>query len=159
VFPDETKEIIMKRVLSNVTFLLVLVLVVSTIPSFAQNKNESVMNVHVDRAVAIPRNVLEPGDYVFRLLDTASRPDDVAVTSADGKTFYGILPVFAASRDSGGDSEIAVTAPDEAGLARIDSWYFPGSQDGYRFIYSKSDIRKADMMAQRMKSGAAGSGM
>ena len=147
----------MKRVLSSVTFLVVLFLAVSTIPSFAQN--ESVMNVHVDKAVAIPCNVLEPGDYVFRLLDSSTRPGDVAVTSADGATFYGILPVYAAYRNSGGDSEIAVTAPDDAGLARIDSWYFPGSQDGFRFIYSKSDIRKADRIAQQMKSGAAATGM
>lgn len=146
----------MKRVLSNVTFLVVLFLAVSTIPSFAQN--ESVMNVHVDQAVAIPSHVLQPGDYVFRLLDSPTRPNDVAVMSADGATFYGILPVFTASRISGGDSEITTTAPDAAGLARIDSWYFPGSQDGFRFIYSKSDIRKADMMAHRMKSGTAGSG-
>jgi hypothetical protein len=157
VFPDETKEIIMKRALSSVTFLVVLFLAVSSILSSAQN--QSVMNVHVDQAVAIPRNVLEPGDYVFRLLDTPTRHADVAVTSADGRTFYGILPVFTASRNSGRDSEMTVTAPDEAGLARIDSWYFPGSHDGYRFIYSKSDIRRADRMAQRMKSGAAGTGM
>lgn len=117
------------------------------------------MNVHVDKAAAIPRNVLEPGDYVFRLLDSSTRPADVAVTSADGKTFYGILPVFTASRNSGGDSEITVTAPDEAGLARIDSWYFPGNQDGFRFIYSNSDIRQAHVIARQMKSGAAGTGM
>ena len=146
----------MKRVLSSVTFLVVLVLVASALPSFAQN--ESVMNVHVGAAVAIPGNVLEPGDYVFRLLDSSSRPDNVAVLSADGKTSYGIFPVFTAFRNSGGDNEIAVTAPDDAGIARIDSWYFPGNQDGFRFIYSKSDIRKADMMAHRMKSGTAGSG-
>lgn len=147
----------MKRVLSNVTFLVVLFLAVATIPSFAQN--ESVMDVHVDKAVAIPNNVLQPGDYVFRFLDSTTGPHDVEVMSADGETFYGILPVFAAYRNSGGDLEITTTAPDEAGLARIDSWYFPGSQDGFRFIYSKSDIRKADMVAQQMKSGAAGSGM
>jgi hypothetical protein len=157
VFPDGTKEIVMKRVLSNVTFLVVLFLAVSTIPSFAQN--ESVMNVHVNKVVAIPSNVLQPGDYVFRLLDSSGRPNDVAVMSADGQTFYGFIPVYDAYRDSDGDSEIVITAPDEAGLARIDSWYFPGQQTGSRFIYSKSDIRRADMLAQKMKSGAAGSGM
>ena len=157
VLPDGTKEIVMKRVLSYVTFLVALFLAVSAIPSFAQNEN--VMDVHVDKAVAIPNNVLKPGDYVFRFLDSTTGPHDVEVLSTDGKTFYGILPVFTAFRNSEGGSEVTITAPDDAGLARIDSWYFPGSQNGYRFIYSKSEIRKADIIAQQMKSGAAGTGM
>jgi hypothetical protein len=70
----------MKRVLSNFAFLVLLFLVVSTIYSFAQNV--SAMDVHVDKAVAIPGNVLEPGDYVFRRLDRTSREVETAIGSS-----------------------------------------------------------------------------
>lgn len=148
----------MKRILSSLSFVVLLFLVASSVPSFALN--DSVVDVHVEKAVAIPSKVLVPGNYVFRLLDSSSRPHDVEVMSADGKTFYGIIPVYETSpRDSGLGNEITITAPDESGLARINSWYFPGSQYGYRFIYSKSDIRKADMVAQQMKSNNTEVGM
>lgn len=92
----------MKRVLSTFSFLVFLLFIFSCLPSFAQN--DSVMNVHVNNAVAIPSKVLSPGDYQFRLLDSASRPRDMEVLSADGKTFYGIFPVCEASRNTADDS-------------------------------------------------------
>lgn len=143
----------MKRLLMYLT----LIAIAFALPAFAQN--ESVMDVHVDKAIAIPGKVLVPGNYVFRLLHSAAEPNDVAVQSADYKTFYGFIPVFTAYRSSEDGSQIKASAPDNSGLARIKSWFFPGEQEGYRFIYSKADIRKADMIAQNMKSKGVESGM
>jgi hypothetical protein len=137
--------------------MAVLLLGLSALPAFAQNEN--VMNVHVDKAVAIPGKVLPPGDYVFRLADSVTRPADVQVMSADGKTEYGFIPVYSAYRTAGSDTEVTTTPPDNFGIACIDSWYFPGEQDGYRFIYSKTDLRKIDMIAQQMNLGGAQAGM
>ena len=143
----------MKRLLMFLTLISIAV----ALPALAQN--ESVMDVHVDKTVAIPGNILQPGNYVFRLVDSASSPYDVGVFSAHFKTFYGYIPVFPAYRSSEGGSQITATAPDKSGLARINSWFFPGQQEGYRFIYSKSAIRKEDMVAQNMRSKGGESGM
>jgi len=141
----DRKEVDMKHVFSKFTALFFLLFAVFALPSFAQN--ETVMDVHVNQAVAIPGHVLRPGDYVFRLVESVARPADVEVMSADGKALYGVFPVYDAYRTSDVASEIT-TAPDESGLARIDAWYFPGYQDGYRFIYSNSDLRKIETIAQ-----------
>jgi hypothetical protein len=146
----------MNRTFSNFMFAVLLFLAAFTIPSFAQN--QEVMNVHVDKAVAIPGNVLTPGDYVFRLADSTGRPDDVEIRSADGKTSYGFIQIYMASRNTYEGSEVKVSAADSTGLERIDSWFFPGSEDGYRFIYSKSDLQKADQIAQRMQTEGTSSG-
>lgn len=143
----------MKRLMMYLT----LIAIAFALPAFAQN--ESAMNVHVYKTVAIPGNILRPGNYVFRLLDSVSEPNVVAVTSADFQTFYGYIPVFTAYRSSEDGSRIKATAPDKSGLARINSWFFPGQQEGYRFIYSKADIRKEDMVAQNMRSKGGESGM
>ena len=136
----------MKRFLMYLSFFATLV----AIPSFAQN--ESTMNVHVDQAVAIPGYVLRPGDYIFRLEEQSNGSRVVAVTSADYKTVYGFIPIFPAERNPEDDAtEVRTSPPDNTGLARIDSWFFPGEADGYRFIYSKAEIRKVDMIAQQMK--------
>jgi len=143
----------MKRLLMYLPLMVLFV----ALSAFAENN--AVMKVHVTKTIAIPGNVLAPGDYTFRLVDLGSSPFAVAIASADSKTVYGFVPVFKADRNSGGESEIRATEPDDSGLARIDSWYFPGQQTGYRFIYSKQDVRKADMLAEQLKSKGSPSGL
>jgi hypothetical protein len=143
----------MKRLLMYLT----LIAVAFALPAFAQN--ESVMDVHVDKTVAIPGNILRPGNYVFRLFDLTSTPGVVGVYSAHYNKFYGYIQVSTAYRSSDNGSQIKETAPDSTGLARIKSWFFPGQQEGYRFNYSKADIHKEDMVAQNMRSKGSVSGM
>ena len=141
----------MKRTLIYLSLLAT----VFVMPALAENN--TVINVHIDKAVAIPGNVLAPGDYVFRMSDPARTL--VSISSADSKTFYGFVPVFSTARTSTSGSEIRETAPDTTGLARIDSWFFPGEKSGFRFIYSQDDIQKADTIAKRLKSDGSRSGM
>lgn len=141
----------MKRTLIYLSLLAI----VFALPAVAENN--TVINVHVDKAIAIPGNVLAPGDYVFRMSDPARTV--VAISSADSKTFYGFVQVFKTERTGTNGSEIRETEADSTGLARIDSWYFPGEKSGFRFIYSQSDIQKADTIAKRLKSDGSRSGM
>jgi len=141
----------MKRLLMYLSLLAI----VFVVPALAENN--TLIKVHVDKAVAIPGNVLAPGDYIFRMTDPARTV--VSISSADSKTVYGFVPVFSTDRNSAKGSEIRETAHDATGLARIDSWFFPGEKSGFRFIYSQSDIRKADTIAKRLKSDGTSSGM
>lgn len=140
----------MKRFLISLSLLVFVI----ALPVFAQGTN--VMDVHVDHPVAIPGNVLRPGNYVFRLLDNLK---EVEITSKNDNHDYGFLPVFSTYRSSANGSQIKASRPDASGLARIKSWYFPGSRIGYKFIYSKSEIHKSDIIARNMKSTETQSGM
>ena len=130
---------------------IALLLTLLALPAFAEN--DSVMDVHVYHPIAIPGKILQPGNYVFRLASSVTRPTDVEVMSADGKTFDGVFPVYQAFRESYNGSKIRTVGPDASGLTRIKSWYFPGEQYGYRFIYSRSDLHNLDVVAQQMKPG------
>lgn len=137
----------MKRILSFSSIVVVLFWLLA-LPAFAQN--EQVLDVHVNNMVAIPGSVLRPGNYTFRLLDSATGQGLVLVQSANGKRSYGMIPVFSTSRREDGGSIVTTKQPEIAGVARIDSWYFPGSTAGYHFIYSKSDMQKLNTIAQKM---------
>jgi hypothetical protein len=140
----------MKRFSLSVLFLLFSLTVVATIPALAQQ--DTVMNVHVDKAVAIPGHVLLPGNYVFRMADAQTYPGYVLISSADGSQEFGFVHVFASRRQSYDGPQLVMSHPDQAGLEHIVSWYFPGARYGYRFIYSKRQLRNADLMAQRLQT-------
>lgn len=141
----------MKRLLLCLSFLVVLL----AVPALAENT--TLMNVHVEKAVAIPGNVLQPGDYTFRIV-TLGGSSYVAIASADSTTNYGFVQTFRTHRNSGYENEIRSIKTDNSGLGRIDSWYFPGQSDGFSFIYSKSDLAKVNMIAQQMKARTDQSG-
>ena len=140
----------MKRFSLLVLFLLLSLTVVTAIPALAQQG--SVINVHVDKAVAIPGHVLLPGDYVFRLADSQTYPGYVQISSADGSKELGFVQVFASERRGYDGTKMVLSRPDQVGLEHVVSWYFPGARFGYRFIYSKRQLRNADLIAQRLQT-------
>jgi hypothetical protein len=138
----------MKKFLLSLTLLAVVV----ALPAFAENN--SVMNVHVNKAVAIPGKVLAPGDYVFRLLNVGGGGSPVvAISSADYSAVYGFVQVYASYRNEPSATEIQSVASEGSDVKRIDSWFFPGQKDGYRFIYSKSDLEKLAVLGGKKTMG------
>jgi hypothetical protein len=147
---------IMKRYFSNFVFALLLIMAGSAVSAAAQE--EGALDVHVNKAVAIPGKVLPVGDYVFRLVESTSGANEVKVSSADGETFYGFIPIYRASKNDLTDQAVVKTMADEAGMSRIDTWFFPASHDGFQFIYSKSDLRKLDIIAKQMAARDSANG-
>ena len=143
-------KILMKRFSLSVMFLFLSLTMVAAIPALAQQ--DTVMDVHVDKAVAIPGHVLLPGDYVFRMVDSQTYPGYVQISSADGSKELGFVQVFASERRSFDGTKMMLSHPDRAGLEHVVSWYFPGARYGYRFIYSKRQLRNADLLAQRLQT-------
>ncbi|MDT8067424.1 MAG: hypothetical protein ROO76_04585 [Terriglobia bacterium] len=140
----------------SVFFVLVLfaITLFAALPVLAQQ--ETVMDVHVDKTVAIPGHILRPGNYVFRLVDTSTYPPYVQITRSKGQDL-GFLPVYPAWRPQADGTELAVSKPDQAGLEHVKAWYFPGEKYGYEFLYSKRDVRNADLLAESMhKKSTAG---
>ncbi len=78
----------------------------------------------------------------------------VEVSTADGKEILGIFPIVPSYRKSVSNDTIRTSRPGGAGLDRIVSWYFSGSNYGYRFVYSKADLEKISTLAAEPKGGA-----
>jgi hypothetical protein len=140
-------ESIMKRLSVSFVLMLFAITVFAGLPALAQQ--ETVMDVHVDQTVAVPGHVLRPGNYVFRLVDTETYPAFVQITSKSGQDI-GFLQVLPTWRPEPGGTKLVVSEPDRAGLEHVKAWYFPGEKYGYQFVYSRRDVRNADLLAQRM---------
>ena len=138
----------MKSFKSQLALLSVLLVAGSVASMFAQNT--TVLKIQTQSALAVPGNVLEPGTYVFRMPDSATGYTNVQILSADGKTKLGFIPIYSARRSRTTGVSTMVAVPGQSGLLRVDSWFLPGSQDGFRFIYGRSDLRKIETIAQQM---------
>jgi hypothetical protein len=91
----------------------------------------------------IPGHVLEPGTYIFRLVDGLSNRNVVRVFSedADGKeTFVTTLFAVSAYRQKTPEEPIFNMDERPAGSPEaIKSWFYPGDNTGWEFVYSKAD--------------------
>ena len=88
-------------------------------------------------AVELPGMRLEPGKYVFRLADTASR-NVVQVLSEDESKILGQWLFVSAERQQASD-ETVVTFRERSATATpaVQYWYYPGERIGKEFIYPK----------------------
>ena len=114
------------------------------IPAFAQTPGD--INVHIDVPVAVPGQLLEPGDYQFRV--DPDDPSTLTIKSADGKSSVGFFHVLPTTRVGTEGTEIDLLPPDSAGVRRIQSWYDAGESIGFEFNYSKKDVARLDELAR-----------
>jgi hypothetical protein len=137
----------MNRVTKNIIAVLAVFLAVQlSVPVLAQQPGD--INVYIAKEVAVPGHLLTPGDYVFRRISSADT-HIFGIWSSDGSEFVGFVHVIGVERpDDRRDTEIDVSDEDEAGVRRIEAWYWPGERDGYQFIYSKQDMERLDRLAQ-----------
>jgi len=96
--------------------------------------------------VEIPGQVLTPGTYVFKLVDSESNRDIVQVFSKNEKHLYGTflaIPDYHL-RPSG---KTIITFEERAAGApeAVKAWFYPGDNYGHEFVYPKA---KAVALAQ-----------
>ena len=97
-------------------------------------------------AVELPGMKLEPGTYVFRLADTASR-NVIQVLSQDEMQVLGQwLFVPAERREVTGDTVVTFREASANTTPAIQFWFYPGEKIGKEFMYPKD---QAERIAQR----------
>jgi hypothetical protein len=97
-------------------------------------------------AVELPGMKLEPGTYVFRLADTASR-NVIQVLSQDEMQVLGQwLYVPAERREVTGDTVVTFREASANTTPAIQFWFYPGEKIGKEFMYPKD---QAERIAQR----------
>lgn len=96
-------------------------------------------------AVELPGMRLEPGTYVFRIADTASR-NVIQVLSEDEMNQLGQwLFVPAERQEVTGDTVVTFRETSADTTPAVQFWYYPGEKIGKEFIYPKDQaLRIAD---------------
>ncbi|HEY5617940.1 MAG TPA: hypothetical protein VIK60_08345 [Vicinamibacterales bacterium] len=88
-------------------------------------------------AVELPSLRLEPGTYVFRLADTASR-NVIQVLSQDEMQMLGQwLFVPAERQEITGDTVVTFRETSAGATPAVQFWFYPGERIGKEFIYPK----------------------
>jgi len=111
-------------------------------PAMADESNKET-RMQTSVPLRIPGHVLEPGKYVFRLADSASNRNIVQVFSEDAngnETLVTTLLAISAYRQQTPEEPIFNfdERPADSPEA-IRSWFYPGDNTGWEFVYSKSD--------------------
>jgi hypothetical protein len=92
--------------------------------------------------VELPGVALPPGEYLFRVADSAHR-NVVQVLSADGKTPYGQFFFRMADRsEPASDPEIWFMESAEGAPPPIRTWWYPGDRVGRELVYPKEQARR-----------------
>ena len=95
--------------------------------------------VEFSTATRLPGVTLQPGKYVFRLGQPATRQNVVEVYSADGtKKIATLLTVDYATPASGTATTVLFDKTDPPVLR---AWYFPGEPVGREFVYAEDEAK------------------
>ena len=118
-----------------------------TMPIVADESNKRT-ELQFSAPVQIPGHVLAPGKYVFELLDSQSDRNVVRVFSKDSDGNESLVATILAVPDytlNTPDKPIIHFEERSAGTPEaIHSWYYPGDNTGWEFLYPKEQNLAAD---------------
>ena len=93
-------------------------------------------------AVEMPGVTLQPGTYVFKLADTASR-NVVQVWDRDEKNMIGHWLFVQSQRPQSTDENVVMFKENREGTTpAVQYWYYPGERIGKEFVYPKDQARQ-----------------
>lgn len=130
---------------------------VVAMPAFADEWNKETIFTF-NEPVEIPGHVLTPGKYVFKLADSASDPAIVQVFSEDKKDREHLVTTILAIPDYRSDTpeKPVVNFEERRGDSpeAVKSWFYPGDNYGWEFVYPKSERLQAAMNQAALTSSA-----
>ena len=88
-------------------------------------------------AVELPGMKLEPGTYVFRIADTASRNVIQVLSNDEMKQLGQWLFVSAERQEVTGDTVVTFREASAGTTPAVQFWFYPGEKIGKEFIYPK----------------------
>jgi len=119
------------------------------LPSARASEFDQKTIVTFSQSVEIPGRVLPAGTYVFKLLDSAGNRNIVQVFDKQEKHLYATILAVSEYRFQPTDNpEIQLKERTAGALKAIQTWFYPGRQDGERFTYRKA---QATEVGQQMK--------
>ncbi|MDQ3541355.1 MAG: hypothetical protein M3440_11770 [Chloroflexota bacterium] len=100
--------------------------------------------------VMVPGATLQPGSYVFKLMDSASSRHPVQITTEDGFKVIAVTQAVPMKRlEPKGDVVVKFNPTDAGSPIAMKGWFYPGSLYGHEFIYPDEQAKE---IAQRTKT-------
>jgi LPXTG-motif cell wall-anchored protein len=94
-------------------------------------------DVTIDQPVEVPGGVvLQPGTYMFKLMNATANRHIVQISSDDGKKTFAVVMTAAARRTERSDKTILTFYEMPTGTPQaVRKWFWPGDLDGQEFLY------------------------
>lgn len=109
---------------------------IAMLPLAQADETDHETMVTVNQTVALPGTVLEPGQYVFKLVDNASNA--VRVFNADQSHLITTVFAVPAQRpEPTGNSVITLEERPNSGHEAIGKWFFAGETEGVEFAHQQ----------------------
>ena len=99
--------------------------------------------------VMVPGATLQPGTYVFQLVDPGSASDAIEIRKEDGSLVTTTITVPTKRMEAKGDTVLKFNPTEPGTPPALAAWFYPGSIYGHQFVYSEEE---AKAIAQRTKS-------
>lgn len=99
--------------------------------------------------VMIPGATLQPGTYVFQLMDPGSAGDIIEIRRKDGTLVTTTMTVPTTRQDAKGDTVLRFNPTKEGTPPALAAWFYPGTVYGHQFVYPDE---QAKAIAQRTKT-------
>ena len=113
----------------------------TVIPARADQWNKET-RLEINEPLEIPGKVLTPGTYIFQLADNQSDRNIVQVWSVDGGGRRKFVTTFFAISDYDMETPdktiIRLEERPSGSPQAIHSWFYPGENTGWQFVYPKS---------------------
>lgn len=118
-------------------------LLLAAAPKMFSDDHDKKTDVTITEPVQVPGAVLQPGKYMFILLNSSSDRHIIEIKSEDGKKLYSMSFATAASRVvRTGDVVLTFYEMPEGAPPAVRQWFWPGDYEGQEFLYSHQDALK-----------------
>jgi len=130
------QEEVMKNLKVLPITMFALLLCATLVPGVRASESDKRTIVTFSDSVEIPGQVLEPGTYVFKLLDSPSNRNIVQVWNGDEDQLLATIQTISDYKPHVDDKSIFYLGPlsSDSTLA-LQSWFYPGETSGRRFVY------------------------
>src|ERR1700733_1884176 len=111
-------------------------LLVTAVPPVVADSHDKKTDVTITEPVEVPNGVvLQPGTYMFRLMEITGNRHVVQIKSEDGKKTYAIAMVAAAHRTERNSKVVLTFWETPSGQPpALRKWFWPGDVDGQEFM-------------------------
>jgi hypothetical protein len=131
---------LMKRLSSLSIAAPIALLLMAAAPKVFSDDHDQKTIVTIDQAIQVPGAVLQPGTYMFILLNSTSNRNIIEVKSTDGKQLYSMSFATRAMRVFPTDNvTLTFYEMPQGSPPAVRQWYVPGAQQGQEFLYSHQE--------------------
>ena len=123
--------------LSMIAGFIIAFALIFELAAHADEDNE-LTKLTFSQPVQVPGRILPAGTYEFVLADSQSGRDIVQIFNADGTELFATIQTIPTerARETNGTSVTLAQRPDGQPAALV-TWFYPGTENGHEFIYSK----------------------